>query len=88
MMSDLIVSSPLWSLFLFSLFPLTVKLIRKNKEPSKYKVASLALMGVVISFLCLLQIWPENSKISLALFSETLEFDHFCGLGNIRVCKL
>lgn len=69
-MNDLILSSPLWSLFLFSLIPLSLKVLNKNKEYSPFVSASFILGGLFVSLFLLFFNWPEGGAETL--FSAAL----------------
>ena len=83
MMNDFLISSPLWSVFLFSLFPITGKLINKNKELSIFVSSLITVFGLCVSMSLLLFVWPESSKDSLDLFSSTLVFDDLVAWGTL-----
>ena len=72
-MNNLLLSSPLWSLFLFSLIPLSLKVLNKNKEYSPFVSTSFILGGLFISLFLLFFNWPEGSAESL--FSSALVFN-------------
>ncbi len=83
-MSDILFSSPLWTLFLFSLFPITYKVLRKNKEPSSLIVTLSILLGNLISIALLFIYSSALSKIqSVPLFSTHLLFDFMTFWGTV-----
>ena len=45
MINDLIISAPLWSLFLFSLIPLSIKVLNKNREYSFFVSRGIGISG-------------------------------------------
>ena len=85
MLSDLIFSSPLWALFLFSLIPLSVKVLNKNKECSFFISMSFILLGIFTSLFLLFFIWPETGEETKFIFSEALVFNKFRALGTINL---
>ena len=72
-MNSLILSSPLWSLFLFSLIPLSLKVLNKNKEYSPFVSAAFIVGGLFVSLFLLFFNWPEGG--SETLFSSALVFN-------------
>ncbi len=73
MLNDILQTAPLWSLFLFSLVLLTLKLLNRNREGPVGVVTGLSLMGVVVSFFCVLYIFQNVMEgESLSLFSSAL----------------
>ena len=59
-MKDLLLASPLCALFLFSLLPLSLKLLRKQKEPLVFISSALALTGIFTALFLLFLVWPEE----------------------------
>ena len=83
-MSDILFSSSLWSLFLFSLFPITWKVLRKNEEPSSLIVTLSILSGNLISTALLFLHSPILSKASsVPLFAKHLLFDSMTFWGSL-----
>ena len=68
-MSDLFLTAPIWSLFIFSLIPLTLKVCNKNKEISVFFSATWAWVGIATSIACLLPLLNKTTS----LFSGALE---------------
>ncbi len=83
MISDLFFSSPLWSLFLFSLIPLSLKVLNKNREYSPFILTSFVLAGIFTSLFLLFFIWPESREEIRYLFSEALIFNRFRALASL-----
>ena len=79
-MNDLLLSSPLWSLFLVSLLPLSLKVLNKNKECSVFLSSSLVLGGIFTSLFLLLFFWPSEGQTEL--FSSALIFNELRALAS------
>ncbi len=79
-MKDLLLASPLCALFLFSLLPLSLKLLRKQKEPSAFISAGFALSGIFTALFLLFLIWPEEGK---TFFSGALFFGSSQALAGV-----
>ena len=79
-MNDLLLSSPLWSLFLFSLIPLSIKVLNKNKETSVFLSAGFILAGIFSSLFLLLFFWPDSGEETL--FYSALVFNEFRALAS------
>ena len=78
-MNDILLTSPLWSLFLFSLIPLSLKVLNQNRKHPFFVSVGLSLMGIGISIACLLFIcWPvfEDNEV-VHLFSSALILSEF-----------
>ncbi len=73
-MSDIMLSVPLWGVFLLSLVPLTLKLFNKNKEPHVAIVSGVSILGLI---LCAISITYHLSEEALFLFSSFLMLDPF-----------
>ena len=73
-MADLGISTPLWVILVFSLFPLVLKLIRAGREPSPFVLLSGLGLGILASMVGLWWVWPEPG-LSLELFSGALLLD-------------
>ncbi len=73
-MNDLLFSSPLWSLFLFSLVPLSLKVFNRNREISVFASAGLVLVGLFTSVFLLFVVWSASKGETHNLFSSTLVF--------------
>ena len=80
-MNDLLLSSPLWSLFLFSLIPLSVKVLNKNKETSVFLSSGFVLVGIFSSLFLLLLFWPSSGEENL--FYSALVLNEFRALASV-----
>ena len=80
-MNDLLLSSPLWSLFLFSLIPLSVKVLNKNKETSVFLSSGFVLAGIFSSLFLLLLFWPSSGEENL--FYSALVLNEFRALASV-----
>lgn len=78
-MNDLLLSSPLWTLFLFSLIPLSVKVLNKNKEVSVFLSSGFLLTGIFSSLFLLFYFWPSGEE---SLFYSALVFNEFRALAS------
>ncbi len=89
-MNDLLLSSPIWILFLFSLFPLTLKVLNKNQEPSPFLVLGIALFALLTSMVLLLLSGPFSDETSLTIFSSTLVLNsaRFWGTFALQILSL
>ena len=76
-MSDIILSSPLWAVFLTSLFPLSLKLLNKNKEYSPGLMSGIVVLGLFLAGLCLLYIRPLDGPVSFFSFHLVLNYFRF-----------
>lgn len=88
-MNDIVFSSPLWILFLFSLLPITWKVLRKNKEPSSLVITVITLLSGIAStallfYLYFLHSSPLNKK-SVLLFAEHLLLDSITFWGSVFI---
>ena len=81
-MNDILISSPLLVLFLFSLLPLSIKLFRRNQEASPYLSGGIICGGILVSIFCLFHYWPEV-KDPISLFSGSLVFNHFRAIVSL-----
>lgn len=79
-MNDLLLSSPLWSLFLFSLLPLSLKVLNQNRECSVFLSSSFVLVGIFTSLFLLLFFWPSSGMENL--FSSALVVNEFRALAS------
>ena len=84
-MNDILLTSPLWSLFLFSLIPLSLKVLNRNREYPFFVSMSFTLMGIASSLLCLFYIcWPHfEEREVLTVFSSALVLNEFRALGSV-----
>ena len=84
-MNDILLTAPLWSLFLFSLIPLSLKLLNQNREYPFFVSIGVVLTGIGVSILCLLLIcWPvfEDTEV-YTLFSSALVLNEFRAIGTV-----
>ena len=82
-MSDLLLSSPLWSLFLFSLIPLSLKVLNQNREYPVFISSGFALAGFFTSLCLLFFIWPSSEEGVQSLFSSALILDNSRALASL-----
>lgn len=82
MINSILLSSPIWTLFLFSLILLTLKVFNKNKEPSVFLVGAFTLIGLLTSFSLLFFIWPSSDNQVYNLFSSALVFNNTRALAS------
>ena len=71
-LDDLLLISPMLCLFIFSLVPLTLKVLNNNQEPSASLTQASALMGVAIALFLTVLLKGEQSR---AAFENALVFD-------------
>ena len=82
-MKDLLLISPLWSLFLFSLIPLSLKVLNRNKESSVFISSGFALIGIFASLFSLLCIWPSGDEGVQSVFSAALVLNNTRALASL-----
>ena len=82
-MNDLLLSSPLWSLFLFSLIPLSLKVLNKNREYPLFVSSGFVLVGIFTSLVLLLCIWPSGGVEKESLFSAALVFNELRAIASL-----
>ncbi len=81
---DYICISPLIFLFIGSLIPLTLKVLRGNREPNPSVTLCLALLGVVAALAVSCSLFPKMTPYYA--FSNALVFDGISVLSAILVC--
>lgn len=82
-MNDIILTSPLWSLFLFSLIPLSLKVLNNNKESNIVISAGFTLIGLLTSLSLLFFIWPATGDPAQNIFSSALVFNNIRALASV-----
>lgn len=82
-MNDLLLSAPLWILFLFSLIPMSLKLLRKNTECSPFLSVGFLLAGIFSAIFFLVLNWPAEGETIHKLFSSALVFDQVRALASL-----
>ncbi|MYE07842.1 MAG: NADH-quinone oxidoreductase subunit N [Oligoflexia bacterium] len=82
-MSDILLSSPLWSLFLFSLIPISLKVLNKNKESSLFLSSGVILIGIFTSLVLLFLIWPSSNIEIKTLFSGAMVFNELRAIASL-----
>ena len=84
-MNDILFSSPLWVLFLFSLLPITWKVLRKNIEPCPFFITVNILLSslISISLLCYFFNSITSKTKTISLFSEHLLLDPMTFWGSL-----
>ena len=88
-MNDILFSSPLWTLFLFSLLPITWKVLRKNQEPSALAITLITVLSGIVSIGLLFYLYfldsNSLSEKTVPLFSEHLLFDFITWWGSFFI---
>ena len=82
-MNDLMLSAPLWSLFLFSLIPLSIKLLNRNKEYSPFISSSFVLAGIFTSFFLIILKGSVLDETTYKFFSSALVLDQHRALASL-----
>ena len=62
-LKELTLLMPIWSLFLFSLVPLVIKTLNKNKEPRSFLVFAVYFLGVLNSLLLFLFLGFQDHRV-------------------------
>jgi len=81
-MNDVIITSPLWSLFLFSLLPITIKVLNKNREAPYFISVGLSLVGLCFSIVLLFFLWPSGGEVK-EVFLKTLVFNETRAMASL-----
>ena len=81
-MNDILISSSLWITFLFSLIPITWKVLRKNIEPSTAVLTFISSIGSLSAIALLFYVWPKEENTKL-IFSSILLFDSITAWGSL-----
>lgn len=71
-LDDVLLISPLLILFLFSLAPLTLKLLNGNREPNSFVSQTITMMGLVVAAVVTVALKGEQSRMA---FDNALIFD-------------
>lgn len=82
-MDNILLTSPLWSIFLFSLIPLTLKVLNNNKEQNIFISSGLALVGLLTSLGLLFFIWPSAGSVDQSIFSSALILNNIRALASV-----